>query len=51
MFENGVYPNIPQLLSKLKVKGKKLMVVTTKYYGYAIEILKYNVQELQDVLL
>lgn len=41
MFENEVYPDIPQLLSKLKAKGKKLMVVTTKYYGYAIEILKH----------
>ena len=41
IFENEVYPGIPQVLEKLKKKGLKLFVVTSKPYVYANEIITH----------
>jgi len=41
IFENEVYSSIPKVLEKLKKKGLKLLVVTSKPYVYAKEILTH----------
>ena len=41
VFENFVYPDIPDLLQKLKDSGKKLAVATSKATVYARLILEY----------
>ncbi len=41
LYENKVYKDIPQLLQKLKYKGFKLAVATSKPYVYAVEILNH----------
>ena len=41
LFENAVYPNIPETLKKLKGGGKTLAVVTSKAKAYAVQILKH----------
>jgi len=41
IFENEVYPEIQSLLEKLKMKGKILIVATSKPTIYAEKILKY----------
>lgn len=41
MFENIVYPGIPELLSGLKLAGKRLMVATSKPGPYAVRILEH----------
>ena len=39
LFENNIYPHIPDLLERLKDKGKTLAVVTSKVTLYADQIL------------
>ncbi|MDW5564554.1 HAD family hydrolase [Streptococcus mutans] len=41
IYENEVYQGIPQLLEKLKMQGKKLLVATSKPEGFARQILKH----------
>lgn len=41
MFENMLYPGIPELLSGLHSNGKKLMVATSKPEPYAVQILEH----------
>jgi len=41
MFENSVYPGIPELLAKLKAQGKKIVLATSKPEKYSIIILKH----------
>jgi len=41
LYENEVYPKIPEILQKLKNNGKILAVVTNKAAEYANEILKH----------
>lgn len=41
IFENEVYEDIPELLKKLKEKGKKVVLATSKPETFAIEILKH----------
>lgn len=41
IYENNIYPGINDLLDKLKRKGKKIYLATSKPTIYAIEILKY----------
>jgi phosphoglycolate phosphatase len=41
MFENVIYPGIPELLSGLHEQGKKLMVATSKPEPYAVQILEH----------
>ena len=41
LYENEVYPGIPELLQKLKNDGKKMAVVTNKAAFYADIILKH----------
>ena len=41
LFENSVYPGIPELLQTLKEKGKHLVVVTSKPEEYSIKIIDY----------
>lgn len=41
MFENEVYDGIPELLRKIKVDGKKILLATSKPQEFAIEILKH----------
>ena len=41
MFENRVYEGIPQLLSELKSRNKKLIVATSKPEEFAVRILQH----------
>ncbi len=41
MFENLIYPGIPELLSSLYSRGKRLMVATSKPELYAMQILEH----------
>lgn len=41
LYENEVYDGIPELLTKLKQQGYKLVLATSKPEIYAIEILKH----------
>ncbi len=41
LFENEVYPGIPELLSELKADGKRIILATSKPEKFAIEILKH----------
>ena len=41
LFENKVYPGIPELLQTLKEQGKHLVVATSKPEEYSIKILEY----------
>ncbi|MEO0075091.1 MAG: HAD hydrolase-like protein [candidate division WOR-3 bacterium] len=41
IFENKIYPGIPELLQKLKSSGKTLVCVTSKAAYYAEQILKH----------
>lgn len=41
LFENEVYPGMPELLSALKAAGKTLLVATSKPEGYARQILEH----------
>lgn len=41
LFENEVYPGMPELLSALKEAGKTLLVATSKPEGYARQILEH----------
>ena len=41
MFENEVYPGIPDLLNKLKNQGRRLVVATSKPTVFSIKILEH----------
>lgn len=41
LFENSVYDGIPELLEKLKEKGVKIALATSKPYEFSIKILKH----------
>lgn len=41
LFENEVYPGIPQLLARLKNAGKTLCVATSKPEKFAVQILEH----------
>ena len=41
LFENEVYPGIPQLLEKLRAAGKTLCVATSKPEKFAVQILEH----------
>lgn len=41
LFENEVYPGIPQFLEKCKGAGYKLVLATSKPEHYAVEIMKH----------
>ena len=41
LFENSVYPGIPELLQTLKEKGKHLVVATSKPEEYSIKIIEH----------
>lgn len=41
LFENSVYPEIPELLSELKQAGKKLVVATSKPEDYSVRIIEH----------
>ena len=41
LFENSVYPEIPELLSALKQAGKKLVVATSKPEDYSVRIIEH----------
>lgn len=41
MFENNVYPGIPELLEELKAKGRRLFVATSKPTVYTNQILEH----------
>ena len=46
LYENTVYPDIPEALRKLKAKGKTLAVATSKVTAYANRILEhFNLDE------
>ena len=41
LFENEVYPGIPELLGRLKAAGKKLAVATSKPEQFSLRILEH----------
>ena len=41
LFENTVYPGIPQMLEALKAQGKTLAVATSKPEGFSLKILDH----------
>ena len=41
LYENSVYPGIPELLQTLKEKGKHLVVATSKPEEYSIKIIEH----------
>ena len=41
LFENSVYPGIPELLSDLQGSGKKLVVATSKPEEYSVRIIEH----------
>lgn len=41
LFENKVYPEIPELLENLKKAGKKLVVATSKPEEYSVKIIEH----------
>ncbi|NMB39701.1 MAG: HAD family hydrolase [Firmicutes bacterium] len=41
VFENYVYPGIPELLQTLTAQGKKLAIATTKPTIYAVQVLEH----------
>ena len=41
LYENEVYEGIPEMLSKLKESGKKLVLATSKPEKFAVEILRH----------
>ncbi len=41
LFENSVYPGIPELLSTLKQNGKKLVVATSKPEDFSVRIIEH----------
>ena len=42
MFENAVYPGIPELLDGLKKDGYKLYVATSKPEQYSVKIIEHS---------
>lgn len=52
IFENGVYPGIPEMLADLQVQGRQLAVATSKPEVYARRILeKYELMPYFDVVV
>lgn len=41
LFENTVYPGIPQMLEELRAQGKTLAVATSKPEGFSVKILEH----------
>lgn len=41
IYENAVFPGIPELLARLQKEGKRLVVATSKPTVFAIQILKH----------
>lgn len=41
MYENAVYPGVPEMLAKLRGLGKELVVATSKPTVFSIQILDY----------
>ncbi|MCR4939588.1 MAG: HAD family hydrolase [Treponemataceae bacterium] len=41
LFENSVYPGIKELLARLKGKGKKLVVATSKPEDFSVRIIEH----------
>ena len=41
LFENSVYPGIPELLAELKENGKKLVVATSKPEEFSVKIIEH----------
>jgi len=41
IFENAVYPGVPELLTNLRARGKKLILATSKPEFYAKQILEH----------
>ena len=41
LYENEVYPSIPELLQSLKNAGKTVVLATSKPEGFAVEILRH----------
>ncbi len=51
MYENSVYPNVLELLQKLKKNGKTLVIATSKPEPFTIKILKhFNLLQYFDLV-
>ncbi len=52
LFENEVYPGIPDLLAELKQKGRKLAIASSKPTVYVKKILEYfSIYEYFDIIV
>lgn len=51
LFENQVYPGIPELLEKLKATGCHLYIATTKPTGFSVQIAeKFGLEKYFDMI-
>ena len=51
LFDNNVYDGIPEMLSRLKDNGKRLLVATSKPEVFAVRILeKFELAQFFDVI-
>lgn len=52
LFENEVYPGIPQMLAKLQKKGKKMAIASSKPTIYVQQILEhFEIKQYFDVII
>lgn len=41
MYENAVYPGVPEMLAKLRLLGKELVIATSKPTVYSVQIIEH----------
>lgn len=52
LYENEIYPGIPEMLARLKNAGKKLAVASSKATVYVVKILQYfEIEQYFDVVV
>lgn len=52
LYENEVYPGIPEMLARLKAAGKKLALASCKAYVYMEKILRhFDIEQYFDVIV
>lgn len=52
LYENEIYPGIPEMLARLKKAGKKLAVASSKATVYVVKILQhFGIEQYFDVIV
>ncbi|MDD4599951.1 MAG: HAD family hydrolase [Negativicutes bacterium] len=52
LYENAVYPGIPEMLQALRAKGKKLVIATSKPTIYSVKIVEhFNLYQYFDLVI